>query len=59
MSRKPATRIVRAVTDRLWERDRLQMQVADALLSAIASKRRRPGPPSAATRKKRPQRTSR
>jgi nucleotide-binding universal stress UspA family protein len=46
MSRKPVTRIVRAVTDRLWERDRLQMQIADGLLSAIESKRRGPSHPT-------------
>lgn len=40
VSRQPVTRIVRAVTDRLWERDRLQMQVAGAVLSAIESTRR-------------------
>ena len=44
MSRKPGNRIVRAVTDRLWERDRLQMRVVDALLSAV-DKRRRPKRP--------------
>ena len=59
MSRKPVTRIVRAVTDRLWERDRLQMQVADAVLSAIESKRRRPSQPATGIRKKRPKRTAR
>jgi hypothetical protein len=41
MSRKPSPRIVRAVADRLWERDRLQMRAVDALLSAVEPKRRR------------------
>jgi hypothetical protein len=59
MSRKPVTRIVRAVIDRLWERDRLQMQVADAVLSAIKSKRRHPSQPTKGIRKKRPKRTAR
>jgi len=59
MSRKPVTRIVRAVTDRLWERDRLQMRAMDALLSAIEPKRRRPGRPSAAKHVKRPKGPSR
>ena len=45
MSRKPVTRIVRAMTDRLWERDRLQMRAVDALLSAGEPKRRRPKRP--------------
>jgi hypothetical protein len=45
MSRKPGTRIVRAVTDRLWERDRLQMRAVDALLSAVEPKKRRPKRP--------------
>jgi hypothetical protein len=40
MPRKPANGIVRAVTDLLWERDRLQMQAVDALSSAIERKRR-------------------
>jgi hypothetical protein len=45
MPRKPRTRVVRAVTDRLWERDRLQMRAVDALLSAVEPKRRRPKRP--------------
>lgn len=53
MPRKPAPRIVSAVTDRLWKRDRLQMQAVEALLSAVEQKRRRPKRPPRPTRAKR------
>ena len=42
MARKKASnRIVRAITDAMWERDRLQMRALDALLTAVAPPRRR------------------
>lgn len=34
-SRKRGARLVRAITDPLWQRDRLQMQAVDALLTAV------------------------
>ena len=46
MAPKATRRIVRAVTQKLWERDRLQMRAADALLSVVGSKRRRPKRPA-------------
>jgi hypothetical protein len=45
MSRKPSNPIVRTVTDRLRERDRLEMRAVNALLSAVEPKRRRPQRP--------------
>jgi hypothetical protein len=45
MSRRPVHRIVRAVTDRLWERDQRQMRAIDALLLAVERRRRRPKRP--------------
>jgi hypothetical protein len=51
--RKLADRIVRAVTEPLWQRDKLQMRIAGALLSAIEPKRRRPRPRTAAKNRKR------
>ena len=35
MARKPQNRVMRAIADAMWKRDRLQMQAADALLSRI------------------------
>jgi hypothetical protein len=35
MPRKPRTRIVRAIADRLAERDRREMKAVDSLLSLI------------------------
>jgi hypothetical protein len=45
MSRKRMNPIVRSVTDRLWERDRLQMRAVDSLLSMIEPKDRHPRRP--------------
>jgi hypothetical protein len=59
MSGKPKNRIVRAVTDLLWERDRLQMQAMGALMSAMDRKRRRRGGTSVGTRATRTKRSSR
>ena len=42
MARKPGNPIVRAVTDFLLERDRLEMRAVDALLSAVEPRRQRP-----------------
>jgi hypothetical protein len=42
MSRKAVNPLVRAVTDRLRERDRLEMRAVDALLSAVEPQRRQP-----------------
>src|SRR3954471_5657541 len=41
MHRQPTNPLVRSVTDRLWQRDRLQMRVADALLRAVEPAPRR------------------
>jgi hypothetical protein len=57
MPRKPIARVVRSVTDRLWERDRLQMRAADALLAVFegrAKPRRRPTAIKTRRRKGRP-----
>lgn len=35
MTRKSPNRVVRAVTDVMWARDRLQMRAADRLLSLV------------------------
>ena len=59
MSGKPKNRIVRAVTDLLWERDRLQMQAVGAVMSALEPKRRRRGRTSVVTRATRTKRSSR
>jgi len=59
MAQKPRNRIVRAVTDLLWERDRLQMQVVGALLSAVEPKRRRRGKTPVGTRATRTKRPAR
>jgi len=47
MPRKPIARVVRSVTDRLWERDRLQMRAADALLAVFERQARRCRRPTA------------
>jgi hypothetical protein len=47
-------RVVRAVTDVMWNRDQLQMRAIDALLSGVDSKparQRRPKPPGRAAKK--------
>jgi hypothetical protein len=54
MSSKPGSRIVQAVTRGLLERDRLQLRAADALLSAVEPKTRRPTRPRG---KRNPKRT--
>lgn len=59
MSRKPGNRIVRAVTDRLWERDRLQMRAVDTLLSKIERKRRHAKPVAVKKSRRRAKGTSR
>jgi hypothetical protein len=43
VSRIVTNRIVRAVTEPLWQRDKLEMRAIDALLSVVESKRRRRG----------------
>jgi hypothetical protein len=39
--KKTASRVVRAIADTMWERDRLQMRAVDALLPTGAPSRRR------------------
>jgi hypothetical protein len=39
--KKIPSRIVRAIADVMWERDRLQMRAMDTLASAVAPPRRR------------------
>jgi hypothetical protein len=41
MARQAPNRMIRAVTDAMWKRDRLQMRAMDALLSVVAPPRRR------------------
>ena len=43
MARKRPNRIIKAITDAMWERDRLQMQMMGALLSTVERLRRRAG----------------
>jgi len=38
---KPSNRVVQAITAAMWKRDRVQLRVADALLSSLAPGRRR------------------
>lgn len=47
---RAARRIARAVTERLWERERRRMQVADELLSSIEGKHERAKEPRTARR---------
>ncbi len=54
MARKTPGRIVRAITDVMWNRDQLQMRAVDALLSGVDSKpgrRTRPKAPKRAAKK--------
>jgi hypothetical protein len=37
--KRDPNRVVRAIADAMWERDRLQMRAMDALLSAVAPPR--------------------
>ena len=41
MPRKRPNRIIQAITDAMWERDRLQMQVMGSLLSTVERLKRR------------------
>jgi len=41
MARTPRNRVVRTITNAMWERDQLQMRAVDALLSALTPNRRR------------------
>ena len=41
MARKSMNPVVRAITDAMWKRDRLQMRAVDTLLSLAAPARRR------------------
>ena len=55
MARKTPGRVVRAITDVMWNRDQLQMRAVDALLSGVDSKpgrRTRPKPPKKAAKKR-------
>jgi len=59
MARKLTDRIVRAITGPLWLRDELQMRAADALLSAIETKRRRGRRRARATKRRRARKSAR
>lgn len=59
MAGKPKNPIVRALTDALWERDRLQMRAVGAVMSALEAKRRRRGRSSVGTPATRTKRSSR
>jgi hypothetical protein len=55
MARKTPGRVVRAITDVMWNRDQLQMRAVDALLSGVDSKpgrRIRPKPQRRAAKKR-------
>lgn len=55
MARKTPGRIVRAITDVMWNRDQLQMRAADALLSGVDAKprpRTHSKPPKKAAKKR-------
>ena len=51
-----AGRVVRAVTDALWERDQLEMRAADALLAPFERARRSRSKSARAQTVKRPRR---
>jgi len=59
MARKLTDRIVRAITEPLWQRDTLQMRAADALLSAIEPRRRRRRRRATATKRRRLRKSAR
>ena len=40
MTRKRSSPLVRAVTNRLWQRDRFQMRIVGAILSAVEHRRK-------------------
>jgi hypothetical protein len=48
MARKTPGRVVRTITDAMWNRDQLQMRAVDALLSGVDSKPRRRARPKPA-----------
>lgn len=58
MARKPRNRVVGAITDLMWERDKAQMQAINALLSVVAPSKRRPAKPKARRQVKRRRRSS-
>jgi len=45
VSQRRPNRIIKAITDAMWERDRLQMQMMGALLSTVERLRRRAARP--------------
>ena len=53
MPTRTRSRVVRTVTDAMWERDKLQMRIIDKLLAAVRPVRKRTARARRAVRKRR------